>query len=147
MIHEITRAAGRHKSRIRRGRGPGSGRGKTSGRGTKGCKSRSGGGVNPLSEGGARPFYRRLPKHGFSNVQFEVAYVVVNLKDLDCFDDGATVDLQALCQAGLIKRTSAPVKILGDGQLQKKLTVLAHKFSASAARKITEAGGQAQIIS
>ena len=146
MIHEITRAAGKHPARKRVGLGTGSGRGKTSGRGHKGQKARSGGGGRPLAEGGAKPFYRRLPKRGFSNARYKLSYNLVNLADLNVFEDGTSVDPQALCQAGLIKKAAGPVKILGDGKLQKKLTVLAHKFSECAARKITEAGGQAQTV-
>ena len=147
MIHEVTRDAHQGRSRKRRGRGPGSGRGKTCGRGTKGSKARSGSGGRVLAEGGAKPFYRRLPKHGFSNARYRVTYDIVHLADLNCFADGATVDASAFYQAGLIKRPSALVKILGPGQLDRKLTVLANKFSASAAKQITDVGGQAQIVS
>ncbi len=147
MIHEITEAVGKHPSRIRRGRGAGSGRGKTSGRGHKGAGARAGSGGRLLAEGGAKPFYRRLPKRGFNNARHAVRYSIVHLEQLNIFDDGSTVDIQALQQAGLADKPPALVKILGDGQLTKKLTVLANKFSASAEKKITEAGGQAQIIS
>ena len=147
MIHEITSQVQQRPSRKRRGRGQGSGLGKTSGRGHKGAKSRSGSGGRVLAEGGAKPFYRRLPKRGFSNARYRTSYDIVHLDDLNQFDDGSTVDAQALCHAGLIKKPSALVKILGPGQLQKKLTVLANKFSASAAKQITDAGGEAQIIS
>ncbi len=147
MIHEITQAVGKHPSRIRRGRGVGSGRGKTSGRGHKGAGARAGSGGRLLAEGGAKPFYRRLPKRGFNNARHTVRYELVHLEQLNVFDDGSTVDSQALHQAGLTNKLSSVVKVLGDGQLTKKLTVLANKFSASAAEKITQAGGQAQIIS
>ncbi len=147
MIHEVTQAVGKHRSRTRRGRGTGSGRGKTSGRGHKGAKARAGSGGRPLAEGGAKPFYRRLPKRGFNNAAFALRYTLVHLQDLNVFDDGATVDSQALHQAGLTKKTSVLVKVLGDGELTKKLTVLANKFSASAAKKIADAGGTPQIIS
>ena len=146
MIHEITKAAGKHPSRKRVGCGPGSGRGKTCGRGHKGQKARSGSGGRILAEGGAKPFYRRLPKRGFSNARHKVRYSLVHLGALNVFEDGATIDAQALFQAGLLKKPSGLVKILGDGELQKKLTVVAHKFSACAAEKITEAGGQAQTV-
>ena len=147
MIHEITQAVGKHPSRTRRGRGTGSGRGKTSGRGHKGANARAGSGGRPLAEGGAKPFYRRLPKRGFNNAPFALRYSLVHLEDLNVFDDGATVDPQALHQVGLIKKTATLVKVLGDGELTKKLTVLANKFSASAAKKIADAGGTHQIIS
>ena len=147
MIHEVTEAVGKHRSRTRRGRGTGSGRGKTSGRGHKGAKARAGSGGRLLAEGGAKPFYRRLPKRGFNNAFFALRYSLVHLQDLNVFDDGATVDPQALHQAGLTKKPSALVKVLGDGELTKKLTVLANKFSVSAAKKITDAGGTPQIIS
>ena len=147
MIHEITEAVGKHPSRIRRGRGAGSGRGKTSGRGHKGAGARAGSGGRLLAEGGAKPFYRRLPKRGFNNARHTLRYNLVHLEQLNVFDDGATVDLEALHQAGLTEKQPTLVKILGDGELTKKLTVLANKFSASAAKKITEAGGLAQIVS
>ena len=143
MIHEITKAAGKHRQRTRRGRGTGSGLGKTSGRGHKGAGSRAG---SPLAEGGAKPFHRRLPKRGFNNANFKVSYELISLTDLNSFDDGSTVDAQAFCQAGIIKDTRGPIKVLGTGQLDKKLTVVAHKFSATAAQKITAAGGQAQTV-
>ena len=147
MIHEITKAVGKHRSRTRRGRGVGSGLGKTSGRGHKGAGSRAGSGGRPLAEGGAKPFYRRLPKRGFNNANFTTRYCLVHVQDLNRFDDQATVDMKALCQAGLVKKDTDLVKVLGDGELSKKLTVLAHKFSASASKKITDAGGSVQIIS
>ncbi len=147
MIHQITEAVGKHRSRTRRGRGAGSGRGKTCGRGHKGAGARAGSGGRLLAEGGAKPFYRRLPKRGFNNARYALRYDLVHLEQLNVFDDGSTVDPQALHQAGLTTKPSALVKILADGQLTKKLTVVANKFSASAAKKITEAGGQAQIIS
>ena len=147
MIHEVTREVHRERSRRRRGRGAGSGRGKTSGRGTKGAKSRAGSGGRLLAEGGAKPFYRRLPKRGFSNARYRLRYNLVHLDDLNRFEDATTVDAQALYQAGLIKSRSSLIKILGPGRLEKKLTVLANKFSASAAKEISQAGGQAQIVS
>ncbi len=147
MIHEVTKAVAKHCSRTRRGRGSGSGRGKTCGRGHKGAGARAGSGGRLLAEGGAKPFYRRLPKRGFNNARYTLRYNLVHLEQLNVFDDGATVDPQALHQAGLITKPSALVKILGDGRLTKKLTVLANKFSASAAEKITDVGGTAQIIS
>ena len=147
MIHEVTSQVQPGRSRKRCGRGPGSGRGKTSGRGTKGAGARAGSGGRLLAEGGARPFYRRLPKHGFSNARYRVSYDIVHLADLNRFADGTTVDARVFYQAGLIKQPSVLVKILGPGQLDRKLTVLANKFSAAAAKQITDAGGQAQIVS
>ena len=147
MIHEVTKAVGKHAARTRRGRGTGSGLGKTSGRGHKGANSRAGSGGRLLAEGGAKPFYRRLPKRGFNNSRHAVRYDLVHLEDLNVFDDGATVDHQALHQAGLINKPKGLVKVLGDGEVTKKLTVVANKFSASATEKITDAGGTAQIIS
>ena len=147
MIHDITKAVGKHQSRTRRGRGPGSGLGKTSGRGHKGAGARAGSGGRPLAEGGAKPFYRRLPKRGFNNANFTTRYSLVHLEDLNRFDDKATIDLKVLCEAGLVKKSSAMIKVLGDGELSKTLTIIAHKFSASAAKKIADAGGTAQIVS
>jgi large subunit ribosomal protein L15 len=147
MIHEITKAVGKHPSRTRRGRGVGSGRGKTCGRGHKGAGARAGSGGRILAEGGAKPFYRRLPKRGFNNARHTLRYELVHLEQLNVFDDGSTVDPQAFYQAGLTSKPSSLVKILADGQLSKKLTVVANKFSAPAAKAITDAGGQTQIIS
>jgi large subunit ribosomal protein L15 len=146
MSHEITALAGRHKGRKRRGRGAGSGLGKTSGRGTKGQLARAGAKLHPLTEGGQMPLFRRLPKRGFSNVQFAIRYAVVNVSQLDLFQEGATVDAKSLCQAGLIRRDDQPVKILGTGEINRRLDVLANKFSRSAKQKITSAGGTAQEV-
>ena len=147
LIHEVTSKVGANRSRRRRGRGAGSGLGKTCGRGHKGAGQRAGSGGRLLAEGGAKPFYRRLPKHGFSNVQYTTRYDLVHLSDLNRFDDGATVDAQLLHQAGLIDDPAGLVKVLGPGKLEKKLTILANKFSAAAAKSIADAGGQAQIVS
>jgi ribosomal protein L15 len=146
MSHEITALVGRHKGRKRRGRGAGSGLGKTSGRGTKGQLARAGAKLHPLTEGGQMPLFRRLPKRGFSNVQFTIRYAIVNVSQLELFQEGATVDAQSLCQAGLIRSGDQPVKILGTGEINRRLDVLAHKFSRSAKQKITSAGGTAQEI-
>jgi large subunit ribosomal protein L15 len=145
MIHEITATAPRFKKSQRKGRGESSGRGKTSGRGNKGAKAR-GGDVHwiPGREGGQTPIFRRLPKRGFSNQNFERRFHIVNLADLDRFDDGATVDNVALKEAGLVPDLKQPVKILGEGNVSKKLTVLAGWYSKSAHEKITQAGGTAQ---
>jgi large subunit ribosomal protein L15 len=145
MIHDITAAAPRYKRRIRKGRGEGSGRGKTAGRGTKGSGAH-GGDTHwiPGREGGQTPLFRRFPKRGFSNDNFERRYHVVNLSDLNRFDDGATVDQNTLIEAGLVPDDRQPVKVLGDGELTKKLTVVAGWYSKSAHQKITAAGGAVQ---
>ena len=145
MLHELTALAPRNKRKQRKGRGESSGRGKTSGKGTKGAKARAGGPYwKPGHEGGQTAVFRRLPKRGFSNFNFERKYHVVNLSDLERFDDGATVDAATLIEAGLVRDARQPVKILGNGAISKKLTVLAGWFSKSAHEKITQAGGAAQ---
>ena len=149
MIHEITQLAGKHKRRKRIGRGHGSGRGKTAGRGHKGAGSRAGfgGSLHPTYEGGQMPYFRRIPKRGFNNAVFAKRYSVVNVSALEeRFDDGATVNPQVLEQVGLIRDTKLPVKILGTGELTKKLEVAAAKFSASASEKIEKAGGSCKTI-
>src|SRR5688572_28256811 len=145
MIHELTAGAPRYKKPRRKGRGESSGRGKTSGRGNKGAKAR-GGDVHwtPGREGGQTPTFRRLPKRGLSNQNFERRFHIVNLADLERFDNGATVDSAALREAGLVPDLKQPVKILGEGNLSKKLTVVAGWYSKSAFEKITAAGGAAQ---
>lgn len=144
-ITTITTRAGAKPKRKRVGRGHGSGHGKTSGRGHKGQGARSGGGTSArglLSEGGVFPLFRRLPKVGFNNYHFRTEYQVVNLSDLETrYEDGGHVTAASLEEAGLIRNRKNPVKILGDGELKKKLTVEAERFSASAARKIESAGG------
>jgi large subunit ribosomal protein L15 len=134
---------GARHAKKRVGRGPGSGHGKTSSRGEKGQKSRSGFSRALGFEGGQMPLHRRLPKRGFTNI-FKKEYAVVNASDLERFDDGATVDESALRQAGLVKGQNDGIKILGDGKLSKKLTVVAAKFSASARKQIEAAGGTCQ---
>ncbi len=147
MNHEITALAGRHKRRTRRGRGPGSGLGKTAGKGHKGQKSRAGGNSQPITnEGGQMPLFRRLPKRGFNNARFTVRYAIVNVAQLDAFAENTQVDAEALKKAGLIRSASDKVKILGEGDLNRSLTVIAHKFSRSAQQKITSAGGTAQEV-
>lgn len=146
MIHDITAAAPRNKRSQRKGRGESSGRGKTSGRGNKGAKARVGKYVKPGHEHGQTPIFRRLPKRGFSNVEFERRFHVVNLADLDRFEDGAMVDAVALKDAGLVPDLKQPVKILGEGALSKKLNVVAGWYSKSAHEKITGAGGSAKTI-
>ena len=136
---------GARHAKKRVGRGPGSGHGKTSGRGEKGQKSRSGFSRQMGFEGGQMPLHRRLPKRGFTNI-FKKDYAVVNLADLERFDNGATVDEAALRQAGLVKGRNDGIKVLGNGKLSKKLTVSATKFSATARQSIEAAGGTAQEI-
>jgi large subunit ribosomal protein L15 len=127
------------------GRGIGSGHGKTSTRGHKGQKARSGGGVRLGFEGGQMPLQRRIPKRGFTNI-FRKEYAIVNVQDLNCFDDGTIVTIELLKEAGLVKKITAGVKILGDGELEKKLTIQVHKFSQQAEEKITAKGGKFEVI-
>ena len=143
---EITSVAGSHKARKRVGRGVGSGRGKTSTRGHKGSLSRAGSFSVSLFEGGQMPLFRRLPKRGFSNFKFGTRYKIVNVSQLERFDEGATVGVEQLSSAGLIDGLKSKVKILGDGELTKKLLVTAHKFSRTAEQKIVASGGTAKII-
>ncbi|MEX0332788.1 MAG: 50S ribosomal protein L15 [Puniceicoccaceae bacterium] len=140
-LHNLIKSGGR-KDRKRVGRGEGGGRGKTSGRGHKGQRSRSGFGLRPGFESGHVPLYRKLPKRGFSNFQFRTEYAVVNVGDLERVDV-EDVDRNALIKAGLVRTSSKLVKILGEGELSKALTVTADKFSASAKEKIEKAGGKA----
>src|SRR5688572_825060 len=147
MIHDITSGVPRFKKSQRKGRGRSSGRGKTSGRGTKGSGAH-GGDVHwiPGREGGQTPAFRRFPKRGFSNVNFANRFHIVNLSDLERFDNGATVDATALKEAGLVPDLKQPVKILGNGELTRKLTVVAGWYSKSAFEKITASGGTAQNL-
>ena len=146
MFHEISDAVPRFKKTQRKGRGESSGRGKTSGRGNKGSKARVGKYVKRGHEHGQTPIYRRLPKRGFSNENFERRFHIVNLADLERFDEGSTVDAVALIDAGLVPDDKQPVKILGEGKVAKRLTVIAGWYSKSAHQKITEAGGTAQNL-
>ncbi|MBP3894835.1 MAG: 50S ribosomal protein L15 [Mogibacterium sp.] len=144
-IHELKKPEGSTKAPKRIGRGQGTGQGTTAGRGMNGQNSRSGGGVRLGFEGGQMPLYRRLPKRGFNN-KWAKEYAEVNVKDLNKFEDGATVDAAALIEAGIVKKALDGVKVLGNGELEKKLTVKAAKFSKSAAEKIEKAGGKAEVI-
>lgn len=144
-LHELKPAAGSRHSRKRVGRGTASGLGKTSGRGQKGQKARSGGGVRPGFEGGQNPIYRRLPKRGFTNPNRK-EYAVVNLDVLNRFAEGTEVTPELLLEEGVIKNMKNGVKVLGNGELNVKLTVKAHKFSQSAAEKIAAAGGVTEVI-
>lgn len=144
-LHELHPAEGSTTAQKRLGRGSGSGLGKTSGKGHKGAKARSGGGKRPGFEGGQMPLYRRVPKRGFTNI-FGTDYAEVNVERLDAFEDGATVTIEMLLEKGIIKKTLDGVKILGNGDLTKKLTVQANKFTAGAKEKIEKAGGKAEVI-
>ena len=144
-LHELTPAAGSAEKAWRKGRGPGSGNGKTGGRGHKGQNARSGGGVRPGFEGGQMPLYRRLPKRGFTNI-FAKKYVSVNVEVLDKFNDGDEVTAESLLQKGIISKTLDGVKILGRGEVTKKLTVKVAKISESAKEKIEKAGGKAEVM-
>jgi len=146
-LAKITALAGRHKRRKRLGRGPGSTDGKTCGRGSKGAGSRSGWSSRAPAEGGAMPFFRTIPKRGFSNFNFRTRYAIVNVGDLErVFEAGAKVDAAALAEVGLIRNAAAAVKVLGDGELTKKLSVSASRFSKQAAEKIQARGGAAQVV-
>ena len=145
-LHELSPAAGSTKERKRIGRGPASGQGKTAGKGHKGQLARAGRGMRAGFEGGQMPLQRRLPKRGFTNI-FRTEMTTVNISSLeDRFDDGATVDIEALIGAGLVKKTLDGVKILGNGEITKKLTVKANAFSESAKQKIEAAGGKTEVI-
>ena len=144
-LYELAPAAGSKKEAYRTGRGIGSGNGKTAGRGHKGQNARSGGGVRPGFEGGQMPLVRRIPKRGFVNI-FGKTFANVNIEALNKFDDGATIDIDTLLKYGLIKKTLDGVKVLGNGELKKKLTVKVNAFSAAAKQKIEAAGGKAEVI-
>ena len=145
-LNELMQNNGARTERRRVGRGPGSGLGKTSGKGHKGQNARSGGGVRLGFEGGQLPLFRRLPKRGFSNAKFKTVYAVINLSDLNKFEDGAIVTPEILKEMGILKNQLNGVKILGNGKLEKKLTVKAHKFSESAKESIEKMGGKAEVI-
>ena len=144
-LHELSPAEGSKKAVKRIGRGHGSGQGKTAGKGHKGQKARSGGGVRPGFEGGQTALARRIPKRGFNNI-FGTEYAIVNVSDLERFTDGTVVDTELLKAAGLVKKELDGVKILGNGELTKNLTVKAAKFSAAAKEKIEKAGGKAEVM-
>ena len=144
-LHELSPAEGSAKSAWRRGRGPGSGNGKTGGRGHKGQNARSGGGVRPGFEGGQLPLYRKLPKRGFHNI-FAKKYAVVNVSALEAFDNGAEINIDTLIEKKIVRNKYDGLKVLGNGQLTKKLTVNAAIVSASAKEKIEAAGGKAEVV-
>ena len=145
-LHELGTVEGSTHRRKVVGRGPGSGHGKTSGRGEKGQKARSGGGVHPWFEGGQTPLYKRLPRRGFSNARFATKYAIVNVSDLNRFKDGETVTPELLKESGLVKKELDGIKVLGNGKLEKKLTVKANIFTNSAITKIEELGGTTEVI-
>ena len=145
-LHELSSLDGSVKNRKRVGRGPGSGTGKTSGKGEKGQNARSGGGVRPGFEGGQLPLFRRLPKRGFNNYEFRTEYAVVNVGDLNDFKDGSVIELKNLKESGLVKKEKDGIKILGSGELTKKLTVKANAFTKSAKEKIETIGGKTEVI-
>ena len=145
-LHELSPAEGSVKANFRKGRGAGSGNGKTAGKGHKGQNARSGGGVRPGFEGGQLPLYRKLPKRGFNNARFGKQYAVINVELLNKFNDGDVVDSAALLVAGVIDSVMDGVKILGEGELTKKLTVKAKVFSASAKEKIEAVGGKTEVV-
>ena len=144
-LNELKATDGARFTKKRIGRGQGSGTDKTSGKGQKGQNSRSGGGVAIGFEGGQTPFFKRMPKRGFTNYTRK-EYAIVNVEDLNRFEDGVTVDYEALKAAGLLKKHLDGVKVLGGGKLEKKLTVKAEKFSASAVKAIEEAGGTVEVL-
>ncbi len=145
-LHELERNRAARHERRRVGRGMGSGLGKTSGRGEKGQKARSGVSIKATFEGGQLPLYRRLPKRGFSNSDFKIKYATINVSDLNRFADGTVVTPELLKEVGLLKNQLDGVKVLGDGELEKKLTVKAHKFSESAVEKIEKSGSKIEVI-
>ncbi len=145
-LHTMKPNDGATTVKKRVGRGIGSGLGKTSGKGHKGQNARSGGGVRPGFEGGQLPLFRRLPKRGFSNARFKTRYATINLSDLNRFEDGAVVTPELLKEMGLVKKQLDGIKVLGNGKLEKKLTVKAHQFSSTAQREIESHGGKIEVM-
>ena len=145
-LNELEKNVGATQKRKIVGRGRGSGLGKTSGKGHKGQNARSGGGVRPVFEGGQTPLYRRLPKRGFSNYEFKTTYAVINVSDLNRFDNGTVVSPALLKEVGLVKNQLDGIKVLGNGKLEKKLTVQAHKFSKTAQEKIEKSGSKIEVM-
>ena len=144
-LHELEKSP-ETKSRKRVGRGPGSGMGKTSTRGEKGQKARSGASISPWFEGGQTPLFRRIPKRGFNNARFTTEYAVINLSDLNRFNDGDTVTPELLKEMGIVKKQLSGIKVLANGKLEKKVNVKAHRFSSKAVTKIEELGGTTEVI-
>jgi len=145
-LHKLSPAEGSVKEGFRKGRGAGSGNGKTAGKGHKGQNARSGGGVRPGFEGGQLPLYRKLPKRGFNNDRFGKQYTIVNVDVLNRFEDGAVVDADALIAAGVISKVLDGIKVLGEGEVAKKITVKAAVFSAAAKEKIEAVGGKTEVV-
>lgn len=145
-LFELQPAPGTKKAPTRKGRGPGSGNGKTAGKGHKGQNARAGGGVRPGFEGGQMPLYRRVPKRGFNNKVFAKVYAEVNVSDLNVFENGVTVTEELLQNQGLVNKVIDGVAILGNGELTKKLTVQAARFTKTASEKIEAAGGKAEVV-
>ena len=145
-LHELSPQEGSVKEKFRKGRGAGSGNGKTAGKGHKGQNARSGGGVRPGFEGGQLPLYRKLPKRGFNNYRFGIKYAVINVQSLNKFNNGDVVDCEALLAAGIINNCCDGVKVLGEGEISKALTVKAAVFSASAKEKIEAVGGKTEVV-
>jgi len=145
-LNELSPAFGSAKKAYRKGRGPGSGNGKTAGKGHKGQNARSGGGVRIGFEGGQIPTYRRLPKRGFNNEKFATNYAIINVSDLNNFNDGDIISIETLAENGMIKKALSGLKVLGNGEITKKVTVKAKIFSAAAKEKIEAAGGKAEVI-
>ena len=145
-LHELSPAEGSTRENFRKGRGAGSGNGKTAGKGHKGQNARSGGGVRPGFEGGQLPLYRKLPKRGFNNYRFAKQYAIVNVQTLNKFADGDVVDAAALLAKGIVNAVFDGIKVLGEGELTKKLTVKAAVFSASAKEKIEAVGGKTEVV-
>lgn len=145
-LHEMMPNEGATQKRKRVGRGVGSGLGKTSGKGEKGQNARSGGGVRPGFEGGQLPLFRRLPKRGFSNARFKTRYATINLSDLNKFEEGSVITPELLKDMGLVKKQLDGIKVLGNGKLEKKLTVKAHKFSITAQKEIESHGGKIEVM-
>lgn len=146
QIHDVTARGNNHDKRKRVGRGVGSGKGKTAGKGHNGQRSRSGDLPRIGFEGGQMPLFRRMPKRGFTNARFKKHYTLVNIESLEAFDAGEVVDLKAVLDKGLSRKTGDMLKVLGQGELSKELTIKAHKFSKSAQAKIESAGGTVEVI-
>ena len=145
-LHELEKNTGATQRRKIVGRGRGSGLGKTSGKGHKGQNARSGGGVRPVFEGGQTPLFRRLPKKGFKNDRFATVYAVINVSDLNKFENGTVVSPALLKEVGLVKNQLNGIKVLGNGNLEKKLTIQAHKFSKTAVEKIEKSGSKIEVM-
>ena len=145
-LNELQRNIGATHAKKRVGRGPGSGLGKTSGKGQKGQKARSGVSIKAVFEGGQLPLYRRIPRRGFNNAKFRTVYGTINVEELNKFEDGTVVTPALLKDTGLVKKQYDGIKVLGNGKLEKKLTIQANKFSTSALEKIKEAGSKAEVI-